>query len=185
MDINQRFLFFKSIKQPRETYDGFMGYFTTYYLNIYDQHEEKKWFLSWNWSSFSLAFLQMEVLWLLYRRMYLFAFLIGIFMHTFYTMLSYKIAVFFASVGGVASGKILFWILRLLFTFGFTVFSNALYFYFIRQKIEKGIQLKGPNPFATIIFIMVYLYLVFFMLPDLITKNPQAMSLYKNFLNLS
>ena len=68
------FQFFNLIKQPHETYES-MGYFTSYYLSIYDQHEEKKWFLSWNWSSFGAAFLQMEVLWLLYRRMYFFAFL--------------------------------------------------------------------------------------------------------------
>lgn len=185
MDISQRFLFFKCIKQPHETYDKVMGYFTKYYLNIYDQHEGKKWFLSWNWSSFSSSFLQMEVLWLLYRRMYLFAFLIGIFMHTFYTMLSYKIALFFVAFGGIAAGKILFWILRLLFTFGFTVSSNALYFYFIRQKIEKGTYVKGPNPFIPVLFIIAYVYLTFFVVPNMLQNNPELTIFYKKILNLS
>lgn len=175
--------FFELIRQPDETYDD-MGYFTTYYLSVYDQHKGKKWFLSWNWSLFSAAFMHTEILWFLYRRMYLFAFLIGVLGHTAYTILSYRLTGFFFSFGNLFLARFIHWIFESIFIFSLSVSANALYFHFIRQKIAKGFKSKGVNPIAPVLYILFQIWLLFFALPNIMSSNPQAETIYKTLLGI-
>ena len=181
MDISKRFLLFNLIKQPQETYES-MGPFTSYYLNIYDQHSEKTCFLSWNWACFFTSFLGAEILWLLYRRMYFFAFFISFLGRGIYEFLTFKIMFWGQSLGGQALAKSIGWVFRLGFTFGFTVLANALYFYFLNKKIDLNVEKKGTDPFTPIIFFMIHVYIVFALLPGFIEKNPQIIGFLRHSL---
>jgi hypothetical protein len=185
MDISKRFLFFNLIKQPHETYES-MGPFTSYYLNVYDQRydqdEEKPWFLSWNWACFFSSFFGAEILWLLYRRMYLFAFLIYILGRGLYEFISFKVMIFGNALAGPILSKSISWIFRLGFTFGFTVVANALYFYFLSKKVEKNVKTKGTDPFTPIIIFMIHAYIIFMLLPSFLEKNPEILAVLKNTL---
>jgi hypothetical protein len=188
MDISKRFLFFNLIKQPQETYE-FMGPFTSYYLKIYDQYygldDEKPWFLSWNWACFFSSFFGAEILWLLYRRMYIFAFLISVLGRGLYGLLEFKLMILGNSMAGPILAKSINWVFRLGFTFGFTVIGNALYFYFLTKKVEKNITKKGTDPFTPIIIFMVHAYIIFVLLPSFLEKNPEFLMIFKNALGES
>jgi len=179
MDISKRFLFFNLIKQPHETYES-MGPFTSYYLTIYDQHEEKPWFLSWNWACFFSSFFGAEILWLLYRRMYLFAFLISILGRGLYEFISFKVMILGNTLAGPLLAKSINWVFRLGFTFGFTVIANALYFYFLNKKVAQNVKTKGTDPFTPIIIFMIHAYVIFMLLPSFLEKNPEILMLLKN-----
>jgi hypothetical protein len=183
MNLSQRFQFFQQIKKPHETYDT-MGHFTAYYLKIYDQHKEKAWFPSWNWSFFFAAFFRIEVLWFLYRRMYFLAFLVSMLGHALYTLLSYKLVSISVSFGGAILGKVVSWVCRLLFVFGLTIFSNALYFQFVRQNIKNNAKKTGVNPIAPLLYVLLQIWLSFTILPKIIDNNPHAKAVYKTLLDM-
>ncbi len=159
-----------------------MGPFTAYYLKIYDQHDEKVWFLSWNWVAFFSSFFGGEILWLLYRRMYLFAFLISFLGRGLYELLTFKVIILSHSAGGPLLAKSINWIFRLGFTFGFTVIANALYFYWLSKKVEQGVKKKGTDPFTPIIFFIIHVYIMFVFLPGFLAKNTEIATLIKSVL---
>ena len=69
-----RATFFRLVKEPEETQHN-MGRSTRYYMRTYDEFQKAKpWFASWNWSSFLAALFGAELVWMIYRRMYLYAF---------------------------------------------------------------------------------------------------------------
>ena len=107
---------FKLIKQPHETYES-MGSSTSYYLSVYDQNEDKPWFLSWNWVAFFTAFWGAEIFWLLYRRMYLFAILIGFLGHGLFEIFTLKLTLFANDAGGPLFAKCVQWIFKLIFIY--------------------------------------------------------------------
>lgn len=185
MDISKRFQLFKLIKQPQETYES-MGRFTSYYLDVYDTHEEtlekSGKFLSWNWVCFFSAFFGGEILWLFYRRMYLFAFLIGVVGRSLYELISIKVILFANAGFGPLAAKTFHWIFRLGFTFGFAVLGNALYFHFLKGHLQKGTKKKGTDPFTPIIFLMAQAYFIFKFLPLLLKNNPNVILLLKQIL---
>ena len=184
MNLNLRYSFFNLIKQPQESYES-MGRFSSYYLNIYDQNSDKKNFLSWNWVCFFTSFWGVEILWMIYRRMYLYAFFMLLGGRFFYELLSLKIVLLAHGLGGIVVAKSFHWIFRLLFTFGFTVFGNALYFHFLRRKLNQGVKKGGTDVFTPIILFCGYLYVVFSYLPQVLKANPHILELMKQTLGMT
>lgn len=174
MDIAKRFSFFKLIKQPHETYES-MGSSTSYYLSVYDQNEDKPWFLSWNWVVFFTTFWGAEIFWLLYRRMYLFAILIGFLGHGLFEIFTLKLTLFANDAGGPLFAKCVQWIFKLIFIFGFTVSANALYFHFLRGKIRRGVEKKGTDPFTPVIILIFMTYSII----RAVQQNPQMIEVLK------
>lgn len=100
---------------------------TRYYLRNFDRHGKKGGFISWNWPAALFP-----VSWLLYRRMYLFGFL--------YMLLR---ALAFLWIDSPGVGISFFLVMGL--------FGNALYFFFIKYKLSKGVTHLSPSGLALLL----------------------------------
>lgn len=149
----KRATFFRLVKEPAET-QAMMGRATRYYLAIYDHFSTpKKWFASWNWASFLSAMFGTEVVWMVYRRMYLYAALyfvvlfaltnvglIGIYFlnkHLSADIKTFLVEKFADKDFLIFSLKMVLWLIKLPFILAFGVFGNALYFRFLRKEAQK------------------------------------------------
>lgn len=145
--------FFRLIKEPTENTTT-MGRATRYYLGIYDHFAGgKKWFPSWNWSSFLSAMFGVELVWMVYRRMYLYAvfYFFGLFVLTnmgfvaLYFLnknLSPEIKSFLLQKFSdkdflFFSIKMILWLIKLPIILMFGVYGNALYFRFLEAESQK------------------------------------------------
>ena len=176
MDLSRRYSFFKLIKQPRETYES-MGPFTSYYLSIFDRHGDKPWFLSWNWVAFVSSFWGAEILWLLYRRMYVNALAVSM-LRSVYALLALKVIGVAGSIGGPILARSIYWVSHFAFVFGFTVIANALYFQFLGKKIAQRVEKKGVDIVVPLLLLGFY----FYYLPQFFEKNPKALTLLRSVL---
>lgn len=161
----RRSTFFRLVKEPLET-PSLMGRATRYYLTIYDHFaESKRWFPSWNWASFLSAMFGVEVVWMVYRRMYLYAafYFLTLFVVTnlglvgIYFLnknLSADVKTFLLEKFSdkdflIFSLKMVLWLIKLPFIIAFGVFGNALYFYSLKKEAQKKYLPKnGVSTFA-------------------------------------
>ena len=168
---------FRLIKEPEETQHT-MGRATRYYLGIYaDFYKHKRWFTSWNWSSFVAALFGAEMVWLIYRRMYLNALLYFVFILAmtytavglFYVankFLSPDIRDFimakFADKDFLfMTVKIVLWLVKLPLIIAFGVWGNALYFRFLEKEAAKASKPKsGVSTMAAGIFLLFCLSMI-------------------------
>ncbi|MFN7662173.1 MAG: hypothetical protein ACK5PQ_00365 [Alphaproteobacteria bacterium] len=149
----KRTSFFRLIKEPTET-PVKMGRSSQYYLTIYDHYAgQKKWFPSWNWAGFLSALFGGELVWMVYRRMYLYAFFYFIFLFALTNLgfvalyflnknLSPEVKTFvldkFADKDFLFfSLKMVLWLIKLPLILMFGVFGNALYFHFLETQAQK------------------------------------------------
>lgn len=126
---------------------------TNYYLKTFERNAPQTFFVSWNWSA---AFF--GVLWMVYRRMYLLAFL--------YFVLQYvtvhTIELFFPEENSRYGFGFFFFLLQGLF-------ANSVYFSFVHHKMTKGVKHYGTDARLTLIlFLLLSLYNAFI---DLIPFN--------------
>jgi hypothetical protein len=142
---------------------------TLYYMAIYDRFYPKKWFASWNWASFFWGLLGVEVVWMLYRRMYLYAVFymiglfgiilalvvgVGAFMKTPPTMLTMESMIPLLDVL-----KHCRWALQMATALVFGVWGNALYFSNIQRLFSKGDRGSqgGTNLFISLLALILLL----------------------------
>jgi len=146
-------IFFRLVKESSETMSS-MGRSTRYYMNTYeDFHKEKKCFPSWNWASFLSALFGAELVWMIYRRMYFYAFLYFFFLFLL-TNVGFLILYFvnknlspdlksmllqkFSDKDFLFfSLKVVLWVIKLPIILGFGVWGNALYFKFLEKEARK------------------------------------------------
>ncbi|UNM05732.1 MAG: hypothetical protein H6925_04290 [Holosporaceae bacterium] len=165
---------FRLIKEPEETQHK-MGRATQYYLRIFhDFYKSNRWFSSWNWSSFLAALFGAEMVWLIYRRMYLYALvyfliILGITytgLGLFYMankMLSPDIRAFIVTKFAdkdflFMTVKIVLWMVKLPLIVSFGVWGNALYFRFLEKEARKASTPKsGVSSVAAGAFLLVCL----------------------------
>lgn len=117
---------------------------TLYYMNVYDKHPHGGFFAKWNWAAFFFG-----PLWMVYRRMYLYTFIL-------------------IMLGGVGL-KVNFLSLNLDFLGGYRwlpeglilgFLGNALYMNFVKNKILRHQSLKGPLPIRSFFLVVGVLFLL-------------------------
>jgi len=173
----QRARFFRLIKEPTETPSN-MGRSTHYYLGIFDHFTTgKTWFPSWNWTSFLSALFGIELVWLVYRRMYVYAvFYLGILVVLtnlgfvgFYFLnknlspetKTYLLEKFSDKDFLFFSLKMLLWLIKLPVILMFGVFGNALYFKFLeKESHKKYLPKSGISTVGAGIVLLITLALV-------------------------
>ena len=174
----KRTAFLRLIKEPTES-TSVMSRATRYYLGIYDHFAgRKKWFPSWNWGSFLSSMFGMELVWMVYRRMYLYAvmYFFGLF---FLTNIGFAILYFlnknlspeiksfllqkFSDKDFLFfSLKMVLWLIKLPIILMFGVYGNALYFRFLEAESQKKhLPKSGVSLVAAGIMLLITLSLVF------------------------
>jgi hypothetical protein len=146
-----------------------MGASTLYYMNIYDRFYPKKFFASWNWASFFWGFLGLEVVWMLYRRMYLYAGLYVLGLFGVVLMLALGVGAFMKISLATLTVESMVPLLDVLkhcrlflqmaTALAFGVWGNALYFSNIRRLFSKGDRgsQAGTNLFMALVFLILLL----------------------------
>lgn len=149
----KRSVFFRLVKEPAEN-QSTIGRSTRYYLNVYDHFASPKtWFPSWNWASFLSALFGVELVWLVYRRMYVYAGLYFLLLFVLTNLgfvglyflnknLSPELKTFLLQKFSdkdflFFSLKMVLWLIKLPFILMFGVFGNALYFKFLKKEAHK------------------------------------------------
>jgi len=105
-----------------EKYRIFIGERADYYIERFKKFEETGGAVSWNWAAFFLG-----VVWMFYRKMYIYAVLI----FTALIFLGALIAVFSPGNNLLAFG------LQLWVWFGFGAFGNYLYYIFVKNRVSQ------------------------------------------------
>jgi len=124
---------------------------TAYYLHQFEHNKGARFFVSWNWSA---AFF--GVIWMLYRRMYVYAII--------YLLLKLATPPPFSFLSAwpyitFVSTNTSHWIdLGLFFVQG--LFGNALYLDFARRKVQKGVLHSGVND--NLIFLILIAFIIFY-----------------------
>ena len=167
--------FFRLIKEPEETLQSH-GRSTRHYLVTFDQfYGQGPWFSSWNWASFFMALFGAELVWLIYRRMYFYAFLYFLIMF----VLSYGVIgllLFFGKdIRALAMQKFSdkdaffmaiktgLWLIKLPIIISFGVWGNALYFRFLekadqkKEKPKSGVSTLAAGGFFIFSFSVILL----------------------------
>ncbi|MDQ7056660.1 MAG: DUF2628 domain-containing protein [Persephonella sp.] len=110
-----------------EVYRIFIGKNADYYIEKFKKFEESGGALSWNWAAFFLG-----LLWVFYRKMYLYGaiILLGIFL--------------IGALTAVGSNPLLSIGIQLWLWIGFGAFGNYLYYTFVKKKVSY-IQSQSKN----------------------------------------
>ncbi len=140
----------------KEKYRIFIGKNADYYLQKFEVFEKTGSALSWNWASFGFG-----IFWMVYRKMYLFAFLALLFM-------------FFLNVLEVSLkfSPALSFFLSLWLWVGFGLFGNYLYYIHVKKKVmEISIQYPSEEEQKLILqkeggtsWVSVFLFILIFIL---------------------
>ena len=105
-----------------EKYRIFIGERADYYIERFKKFDETGGAISWNWAAFFLG-----VVWMFYRKMYLYAFLI------FLALIFLGLLIAVLSPGN----KLLAFGLQVWVWFGFGAFGNYLYYTFVKNKVSQ------------------------------------------------
>ncbi len=165
--------FLEFIKDKIGPFQG-VGVFTLYYMNLYDHFPTKKWFASWNWPAFFWGFFGMELVWMLYRRMYFYAILYMAALFGALTVLTVGTGIFmnipFATVTPTGMIPLLMALkhcrlfLQMVLALAFGVWGNALYFSHVRRQLSRGSESQGGTSLGIPLLFMVIMLVVPFLL---------------------
>ncbi|WP_457640580.1 DUF2628 domain-containing protein [Persephonella sp.] len=110
----------------KEEMEAFIGKKAEYYLNKFEKFEKGN-AVSWNWAAFFFG-----VLWMFYRKMYLYGLI------AFFLIMIINIFLEVAKINPVISIGISLWL-----WIGFGMFGNYIYYIFVKNNISK---LKAQYP---------------------------------------
>lgn len=138
------------------------------YLPLWNKFQEKRWFLSWNWSAFFFGWV-----WLAYRRMYFYS--IALFMWPIMLLGGlFFVWGLFPPVdpGDTYLGFALIWCIFILSDILFVILANALYLNWMAKKLVRNGQARGGvnQPFAVIMLLLWFAERAFVIWPKIITS---------------
>jgi hypothetical protein len=175
--------FLRSVTDKSDPLNGF-GASSRYYMAIYDRFHPKKFFSSWNWTSFFWGFLGLEVVWMLYRRMYLYACLYVLGLFGVVSMLALGVGAFMKISLATLTVESMVPLLDILkhcrlflqmaTALAFGVWGNALYFSNIRRLFSKG----GRGSQAATNLFMALVFLIFLLVGPILLLKVMYPSLY-------